>query len=307
MLVIGETLIDILESDDHGEPAETVGGSPANVALGLGRIGERVRLHTALAADRRGGVAAAHLERSGVRIDPRSYSLERTSTALVRRAENGDASYAFDIRWEVDRPELRGEEVVHVGSIACALEPGAAAVVEFLGTVPDHAIVTFDPNIRPALMADRRRYMAAYSAVLARADVVKMSDEDARWIYPGRDAAEVLGTLLRGRAALAVITGGERGAWGAVPGGTFHVSAPRVRVADTVGAGDTFMASLIGGVLGLERAPTSAQARAIASRAAVAASITASRRGADLPTEADIAMALASSDGRDRAGSPDWP
>ncbi|WP_417374423.1 PfkB family carbohydrate kinase, partial [Glutamicibacter protophormiae] len=143
VLVIGEALIDIVRRV-AGPADEHVGGSPANVALGLGRLGVPVRLRTALGADARGERIAQHLVSSGVDVDPASWRLNRTSTATAQLAGNGAAVYAFDIDWRLDEPvELGDARVVHVGSIGCYMEPGASQVLHFIRSLPESVHLTF--------------------------------------------------------------------------------------------------------------------------------------------------------------------
>lgn len=285
VLVVGEALIDIVSRPGQTD-TEHVGGSPANVALGLGRLDIPVRLHTALAHDPRGEHIAAHLSASGVTIDPASWSLERTSTAIARIGADGAASYDFDIDWSLPTPPtLAGEQVVHVGSIATFLEPGATALEEFLTSIGPAAHVTFDPNIRPALVRDHTTATERVHALANLSTVVKLSDEDAAWLYPGHSIDDVLDHLLNHGPRLVAITLGHRGAALASTTARIAVPAPTVTVTDTVGAGDTFMAALIDGLLRTQ--PTepldASTLRTLGTHATHAAAITIQRPGADLP------------------------
>src|SRR5690606_15013099 len=148
--VIGEALIDIVERD--GGSIEHVGGSPANVALGLGRRGLDATLLTQIGADPRGRAIEAHLAESHVRVV--SARGPATSTARARIQPDGSAEYAFDIAWGAfGDAELPSAQLVHTGSIAAFLEPGASDVVRIIREV-GAAEVTFDPNIRPDLVGE---------------------------------------------------------------------------------------------------------------------------------------------------------
>lgn len=148
VLVVGEALIDIVYGP-HGV-REYVGGSPANVALGLGRRGISTRLLTQIAQDPRGDTIRRHLHESGVDID--SPAVPRTSTAEARIQPDGSAQYSFDIGWEAfPTPERENAELIHTGSIAAFLEPGATSIRNLLQNTPG-ATITFDPNIRPLLL-----------------------------------------------------------------------------------------------------------------------------------------------------------
>lgn len=245
VLVIGEALIDIVTRE--GLPsAEHVGGSPSNVALGLGRLGIPVRLRTALGRDARGARIATHLAASGVEVEPESFALDHTSTATARISAHGDAIYDFDIDWQVGAPiEMRGARSVHVGSIGCFVEPGARSVRDAIRSWPRKVPVTFDPNTRPALVGEQSSALQVTEEIASRSDVVKLSDEDAAWLYPGATVDEVLDRLLTLGARVVAMTLGGDGASIASRRARVIVTPRTVQVKDTVGAGDTFMASLI--------------------------------------------------------------
>lgn len=284
VLVVGEALIDIVHHPD-GTVVEHVGGSPTNVALGLGRLGVPVRLRTALARDARGERIAAHLTGSGVLVDPGSWALPRTSTAVAHIGGDGAAAYDFDLDWQLPEPlALAGERVVHVGSIAAFLEPGASTIEDFLSCVAGRVRVTFDPNIRPALVGDRSTAVATVERLVRVSDVVKLSDEDAAWLFPGMPVGEVADRILGLGAKIVAVTLGGQGAVLATQANTVTVAAPAVTVVDTVGAGDTFMAALIDALLPHPDLNLDDDAlRGVGAYAVAAAAITVQRAGADLP------------------------
>jgi fructokinase len=288
VVVLGEALIDVVVRDGK-EPSEHVGGSPANVALGLARRGIEVTLITSIARDRRGQLIARHLEESGVRLSHSSFLAERTSAATAHIAADGSATYDFDIVWRLpaDLPR-RAAAVVHTGSIAAFLEPGASVVRNQLRIAAD-AVVTFDPNIRPALVGSHAEAVATFEETAALATLVKLSDEDAEWLYPGRDVAEVLDRILAVGPDLAVVTRGGAGSVLAARGLSVEVPSERVQVVDTIGAGDTYMASLIASVLeGAAEQLTRDSLERMGRDAAHAAAITVSRPGADLPWRSEL-------------------
>ena len=283
VLVIGEALVDIVVSARGIE--EHPGGSPANVALGLGRFGAEVSLLTSIAPDERGRAIAMHLEQSGVVVLPESFSADRTSNAIATiSAEDGSADYTFDVQWDPTRASLEvSPRIVHTGSIAAFLRPGADTVRAYLRDL-DVDEITFDPNIRPALIGDPADARATFEETAALATVVKLSDEDAAWLYPDASVDEVLDRILAIGPRLAVITRGGEGAVLAIPTARVTVAAATVSVIDTIGAGDTYMASLIDSLLNWPSAElTPPIVEIIGGRAARAAAITVSRAGADLP------------------------
>ncbi len=288
VLVIGEALIDILDGD-----RELVGGSPANVAVGLARQGHDVELLTRLGRDARGERIAAQVSASGAAVADASWTDAATSTARARLRADGSAEYEFAIDWSIPAPAVGEAAAVHTGSIALFLEPGGAATLDALQRAAGRALVSVDPNIRPALVGDHRTALARFMAAARVADIVKLSDEDAAWLYPGMLPEQVLAEIGAYGPRLVVITRGGEGALGLGPGGISEVAAFPVDVADTIGAGDAYMASLISSALDdpllFESEP--AFERALR-RAAVTAGITVSRPGANPPTRAEVDAAL---------------
>lgn len=296
VLTIGEALVDIV-TDAAGRTTEVVGGSPANVALGLARQGVPVQLLTALGRDAYGKRINEHLDASGVVIADASWSLPATSTARAQILSDGSAAYSFDVAWTLPTMVSSGAaDLVHVGSIAAFLEPGATTLEEFLGQLDARILVTFDPNIRPALLGDPVTTAARFERLAALADVVKLSDEDAAWLYPGMSPTQVCENVLRLGPRLVALTQGGTGAMLCADGLVVEVPAPRVVVRDTVGAGDTFMAALIHEVLAIPEllmSPTALGLMSAGAYAVAAAALTVQRVGADLPTAAEILEPIA--------------
>ncbi|MGW2524208.1 PfkB family carbohydrate kinase [Streptomyces sp. NPDC001617] len=182
-LVVGEALVDIITSPD-GSRRSHPGGSPANVALGLGRLDHPVRLATRLGDDTHGLLVRKHLEAGGVELSPRSVADTDTSTATAVLDNAGAANYSFDITWElsavVEKALLDGPPVhVHTGSIATALSPGANQVLKTLHALRASATISYDPNLRPALLRSPEQERERVEQLVAISDVVKASEEDA--------------------------------------------------------------------------------------------------------------------------------
>lgn len=296
ILVIGEALIDIVEQPD-GTRTEHVGGSPANVAVGLSRLGQAPQVFTSYGRDDHGDLIAAHLEASGVGVVDGSRHDGPTSTALARLDGTGAADYTFDIVW--DLPPLAPIEpptAVHTGSIAAFLEPGASRVVEELQRWAPTCTITFDPNIRPSLIGSRDVAVAQVERIVALSDLVKVSDEDLAWLYPDADPRERAEQWLALGPSVVFVTLGPKGSFGMSAAGAVDIHPRPVVVVDTVGAGDAFMAGLIDGVareglLGnahaLRRIDTDALTR-VGEHASTVSRITVSRAGAQPPTRAEV-------------------
>jgi fructokinase len=286
VLVIGEALVDVVVGD--GPPTEHPGGSAANVALGLGRLGVSTALLSHLAQDDRGRRVVAHLRESGVDVLDSSFTAARTSSAVASIEPSGAAHYEFDVSWALPAFLPTGSvRVLHLGALPAFLSP-IGQLDELISSVAA-GDVSFDPNIRPALIGGQAEALFRFEEVVQRATVVKLSDEDAAWLYPGVSLPQVLGRLLGFGARLAIVTRGAQGAIIATSEHRLEVEAVAVRVVDTIGAGDTFMASTISSIVG-EASSTLSDLRALAERASLAAAVTASRAGADLPWSAELAV-----------------
>ncbi|RYC14168.1 carbohydrate kinase family protein [Nocardioides zhouii] len=305
VLVVGEALVDVVPDLD-GHPQDLPGGSPANVAITLGRLGRDVRLVTLLGDDDRGAAVRAWLEASGVTVLAQPTASGRTSTAAVTLDATGAASYVFDLDWNLASVPDEECDVFHVGSIATVLEPGADAVLEAVRSRRGRALVSLDPNARPSITPDRAGPAARVEELVALADVVKVSDEDLEWLHPDSSPVETATRWAAAGPGLVVVTRGGDGAIAVRHDGTtLEVPGVPVVVADTVGAGDTFSGVLIDSLLalGVGGADGSAALRALTDRdvleavatAAIGAAVTVSRPGADPPDRAELTVALGGS------------
>jgi fructokinase len=303
IIAIGEALVDIVDTAAAGS-VEHPGGSPMNVAFGLARLGERVQLLTALGDDARGHAIVAHLQSAGVSLFPGSLTDRRTSTATAHLDATGAAEYEFDIEWSLDNaPADLTADLVHIGSIGAFLEPGASTVETLVAAAHTHSLITFDPNIRPALMGSRMDAVARFERLAGFCTLVKMSDEDAAWLYPGVEFTEVLTRVLKLGPVVAAITLGAQGAAVATAGKRIVLPGATVVVADTIGAGDSFMSALIHSAARLLAAGVSPAAlrdgsaftperlTALGEFAVNCAAITVSRAGANPPSLADVEAA----------------
>jgi fructokinase len=290
-VVAGEALVDVVVPP-AGEPEHIPGGSPLNVAVGLARLGVTVELVTEVGDDDLGRLVLGHLRDSDVPLaDGCLVPGLRTSTATAHLDRTGAATYDFDLRWDLtSRPLAEDATGLHVGSIGAALRPGRGAVVDLVReAVARDLLVTFDPNSRPAFTPDAARAWSDAREVAADCDVVKMSDEDLRFLRPGSSAEEIARELLDAGTRLVVVTFGGGGATAFSQDAAVEVRSEGASVVDTVGAGDSFMAALVGVVIehGLQDLGE-VRLRAYLTAAHQAAAVTVSRRGADPPRRDEL-------------------
>jgi fructokinase len=299
ILVVGEALVDIVRRD--GDDIVHPGGSPLNVAVGLQRLGVPATLHSAFGADPNGVAIAQHLEASDVAVTGSTVSDRETSVALATLAPDGAATYTFSIDWDpapLDVPQGTFDGG-HTGSIGAALEPGASMVEALLIRLRPTTTISFDPNIRTQLMGSPEEARARVERFVALADVVKASDEDIAWLYPDATVHDILERWLELGPALVVVTRGAHGADALAASGPAHVPAPPTEVADTIGAGDSFMAGLLAALSDLKllggarrrdlHELHAADVGLVTRFAARCAAITVSRPGADPPTREAVA------------------
>ncbi|GII99679.1 fructokinase [Sediminihabitans luteus] len=300
VLVVGEALIDVVRSAD-GSVDEHPGGSPANVAITLGRLGRDVELATWLGNGPYGDVVRRWLARSHVGVTAGSDHALRTSIATARLDEQGSATYEFELDWRLPpgTAPAPGALALHTGSIAVVIEPGGSEVVAVVESARRDVTVTYDPNVRPTLMGTPASARPRIEQLVALADVVKVSDEDVAWLAPGVDPLDVARRWVQAGPSLVVVTLGGGGAAAVLPGARIvRVEAPQVDVVDTVGAGDSFMGALIDGLwteglLGAARRDAlrhvdEATVRRVLEHCARVAAVTVSRAGANPPTRAEL-------------------
>ena len=293
-LVIGEALIDIVRGRDI---AEHVGGSPLNVAVGLGKLGRDVDFLTHIGDDANGRRIAEYLKAAGVQLVPGSVAAAHTPTAVATLGNDGSAGYTFDLDWQLSgTPPVAPPLFVHTGSIAAVRDPGCLAVAALIDAYRVSATITLDPNVRPSLIVDRDQARERIEHLVERSDIVKVSDEDLRWLDPNRDPEQTARTWLALGPAIVAVTMGDRGALALCAAGRASVAARPVRVVDTVGAGDAFMVGLLDTLCGLGLLGRRAKLRAIGldaltsalEAASLSAALTVARAGADLPDRAAL-------------------
>jgi len=295
--VCGEVLIDLIPGAD-GVRVAHVGGGPANTAKALARLGHDVQFIDGISTDEYGVAARKELLDDEVKLDLALTSDKPTCLAIVSLDANGGASYEFKIdgtatfdfnlNWLPD-PSRYKPQVLHIGTLVTVIQPGADVLYDWAMQVAEFAPIVFDPNIRPSVMGDHDLYEAAVEKWAALSSVIKVSDDDMAWLYPDQKYEDVAKRWISDGAALVVVTRGSQGIIGITADGSVEVDGAKITVADTVGAGDTVGAIIVEamiekGILAL----TGDVLKATLHRAAVAAGITCSRKGAQPPYKHEL-------------------
>jgi fructokinase len=306
ILLSGEALIDLIPDPERENAYDAVlGGSPYNVAIGLGRLGGQAAFVSRISTDGNGDALVAALAANGVDLAYVLRDPKPTVLAFVMRgtAQTGsryafyldgtayDGPWPFPAQWPKDAKHL------HVGSFS-AVERHGEAVVSAMQAARPHATLSYDPNIRPLVTPNREAVVGLVERQAALAHVVKASEEDLEWLYPGRPVEESLAAWAALGPRFAVVTLGARGAVAMLGKERIPVPAPQIQVVDTVGAGDSFMSSLLWAMdhdsaLGAgSAAPDRPQLERWLAFAACASAITCTRKGSNPPTRAEVEASL---------------
>lgn len=286
IVVAGEALVDLVP-DGSGGTTSRPGGSPLNVAVGLGRLGCEVTLITELGDDPAGRLVRDHLDGAGVRAEV--VPALRTSSARAELS-GPDPVYDLDLVWDLPSLALPHCSALHVGSLAVLTSPGRDGVIDLVGQATrSHTFISYDLNLRSA---DRDDAASAHlDHVAAASTLVKLSEQDAALLAPGIDPDEVAQAFLGEQTRLVVLTRGAAGATAYTAFVEASVPGTPVEVVDTIGAGDAFMAGLLAALAGDGFAlPRSREhlTRTMSAALEVAA-LSCTRAGADPPWRADLA------------------
>jgi len=303
LLISGEALIDLIpEPERRGDYHAALGGSPFNVAVGLGRLGAPTAFVSRLSRDPNGEDLAAALVAAGVdfsyvardaKPSPLAFVMRGTAQTGARYSFYLDAT-AYDAEWPFPEVWPTGARHLHVGSFCAVDHWHGASSAAALARARTFATTSFDPNVRPMVTPERELVLPAVEAEVALSSFVKASEEDLAWLYPDRDPEATLAAWALGGPGFCVMTRGENGAVAYIGGERLVAEAPKIDVVDTVGAGDSFMSALIAamdadGALGAgARAPSSAALAQWLAFAVTASAITCTRKGADPPTRPEV-------------------
>ncbi|MGE8064288.1 carbohydrate kinase family protein [Pseudomonas sp. NPDC089569] len=309
-LVCGEALFDFFSENDPSGPASKVnfraiaGGSPFNVSVGLRRLGVESALLAGLSTDYLGRRLLQVLLDEGVRTDYLHDFDAPTTLAMVAVGADGSPRYSFRGEGCADRqlrqehlpplgPEVRG---LHIGSYSLVVQPIADTLLALVRRESGKRLISLDPNVRLNPEPDIQLWRSRIATLIEHADLIKVSDEDLSLLYPGQDPARLINQWLQHRCQLVFLTRGSEGATVfSRAHGSWTVPACAVKIADTVGAGDTFQAAVIAwlteqqldcveGLAQLSREQIDAMVRF----AVQAAALTCTRTGPDLPYRQDL-------------------
>jgi len=295
VFVVGEALMDLIPVTG-GEVSEMVGGGPCNSAKALARLGFSTTFIGGISSDGYGEAIEKELLESGVSLDFVHRSDLPTALAIATINNVGLTSYEFKLDSTVSfnfhscwLPK-QDSRVIHIGSVATLLEPGASELYKWLSN--KSATVVFDPNVRPSIQGDRGIYRTSVERWIDLAKIVKLSENDFSWLYENSESEVITNWLSRG-VEIVVVTRAEKGLTAFTRGGRIDCPAAKVELVDSVGAGDTIGAVIVEGLLkyNLDRLKADLL-RQVLERAAKAAGITCSRAGANPPWKEELDLVL---------------
>lgn len=304
IIVAGEALIDMTPIPLEGKTAYMPhpGGSPYNVAMGIGRLGEPVSFLGRISRDAFGQLLKRHIAASRVGLEYIREGDELTTLALVAPSESGEF-FSFYCENTADRllmPEdlpvaLPEGVALHFGSISLLLEPTASTLELLMRRESRRRLLTLDPNVRPFLIHNKDEYIERLYGWLEQVDLVKVSQADLEWLYPGESLESIALEWKKQGPVLVIVTQGGSGAFAVGKGEAIRVAAPKITVADTVGAGDAFMSGTLTWLSrsnALSRAALEAltpeQLTSLLSFAVKIAAITCTRPGANPPWQEEV-------------------
>jgi len=256
--VAGEALFDVFprpgeSGDGHIQMDAVTGGSPFNVACGLGRLGFAPYFFGGLAEGQLGDRQAAILAAAGVRSEAIVRKPNLTPLMMIALSQDGHPTYSYYGQSTADVDVTLGDlpalpkmpDLLHLGSYSLVMPPVADTLATLVERLPQASLLTLDPNVRAMVEPRRDVWTSRLEPLYRRADIIKLSDEDVAFLAPGRDPADYAQGLSGLSGAPVFLTRGHQGVTVLLDGAKASIAAPQVTVVDTVGAGDSFQTTLI--------------------------------------------------------------
>jgi len=312
IVTLGEALIDFIYVDEGSNQMykPVPGGSPMNTSIALSRLDVPSAFISGISTDMFGEMLSKHLLENGVNISA-AVMKDNPTTLAFAKIINGIAEYAFFSNNSADR-SIVGSEIqtaidklpasptcFQIGSISLLLEPGATAIYSIISNREPDIPVSFDPNIRASLVKDRESYLTRLKDLFRHSDIVKISDEDIKWIFPELSLKSAAAVIMQYGVSVCVVTAGKNGVYWFSKNVKEYLAAREISIIDTIGAGDTFHAGLLAflylsGNLSQEKLKNINQDTAVNALkyASMAAEINCCRQGANPPNAAELKKEL---------------
>jgi fructokinase len=250
ILVGGEALFDVVAGDDETLEAHP-GGGPFNAARAIARLERPVAYLGRLSSDRFGARLERILADDGVSLEAVVRTEDPTTLALAELGDGGSVSRYRFYTQGTSAAGLTSEaalvalpervDILFVGTLGLVLEPMASALEAVVDRLSDtDTMIAVDPNCRPHVIGDPAAYRKRLKWILARTDLLKVSEEDVEFLDPDRDPVRATRALLVDGPSVGILTRGGDGAVVVTPDDEVVVTPPPAKVVDTIGAGDAF-------------------------------------------------------------------
>ena len=304
IVVAGESLIDMVPTG-NGSFRAVPGGGPFNVARTIARLGETCAYLGSLSTDGFGQLLRENLVESHVDDSSAPSTDSPTTLALAWLDEAGAASYLFYVDGtsaaELSADQARAvvaekaPRILYVGTLGLVLEPVASSVETVVASLPEDVLLVVDPNCRPTILETHPAARGRLERILRRADVVKVSTDDAEYLYPNRDAPAAAEEILGHGPQVVLLTDGANDVRIVTGSDQLRVAVPRVAIADTIGAGDSFCGGFVAWwhqrELGRAELSNRSLLTAATEFATAVSAVTCQRVGADPPWAHELADA----------------
>jgi len=258
ILCCGEALIDFVPLSGGDAYRPCLGGSIYNIAVGLGRLETPVSFFSKLSKDFFGDMLVEYLDQNGVDTSYCPRTSAPTTLAFVslpNEEKDDEPQYAFYANQSADRslredelPEKLSENIkaLHFGSISLVMEPGASSLEKLMKRESGKRVISLDPNIRAGLISDKKAYLQRFEQWIKLVDIIKLSQADMNWLYPDEKTEAIIARWFDMGISLCILTLGSTGAQGYMPNKEpVFASTPKIEVADTIGAGDSFLSATL--------------------------------------------------------------
>lgn len=310
IISLGEALIDFIPTDDTNTTyLKSPGGAPANVAVGLARLGARSSFSGKIGDDSLGRFLEETLVHYGVETKQLKFTAEvKTGITHVTNAPDGERSFEFFINpsadrfleiQDIDEDDFKSHKIFHFGSISMIDNP-IKATTRHAVKLPkeNNMIVSYDPNLRLALWESSEKARDTIISMLKWTDVLKVSDEELEFITGKKTIDEGVNALAKYEIPFMIVTLGANGCYVYIAEGYSHVQAMKVEAVDTTGAGDAFVSGILYSINNYEgdiHNISLHEAIKMAEFASVSGALAASTKGAmtALPALAEVEQYLA--------------
>ncbi|MBP3950436.1 aminoimidazole riboside kinase [Bacillus suaedae] len=257
IISLGEALIDFIPMDETNQTYQkSPGGAPANVAVGVSRLGVNSSFIGKVGDDLLGKFLKETLNQYQVKTKQMSFSKDiRTGVVFVTNGEEGERSFDFYINPSADRffeaneidvDHLTGHKILHFGSISLISSPTKEATQFAVKLAKENGmLISYDPNLRLSLWESEEHARQTIKSMLSEADILKISEEELEFITGEKDIQKGMDQLADYQISLVLVTLGADGSYVVTDNGHHHVSAMKVNAVDTTGAGDAFVSGIL--------------------------------------------------------------